>query len=107
MRKCQKGCRKMRLEEAIDHLKDRLKYCVSSAAVGKSVIELSVESLETLKQIIEPKPLEDWGEDFGDCLWWSFPIEEPPYCGSPLDCDFPDYVTHFTRFIVPDESEDD
>lgn len=47
------------------------------------------------------KPLEKWYEEYGDCLWWSFPIEEPPYCGTPLDCDFPDYVTHFTRFVVP------
>ncbi|WP_313578604.1 hypothetical protein [Lacrimispora sp.] len=46
-------------------------------------------------------PFAEWGEEYGDCLWWSFPIEEPPYCGTPLDCDFPDYVTHFTRFSIP------
>lgn len=45
--------------------------------------------------------LEEWHEDIGDCLWWSFPIEEPPYCGTPLDCDFPNYVTHFTKLIIP------
>ena len=54
-----------------------------------------------------PVPLEEWGEDIGDCLWWKFPIEEPPYCGSPLDENFPDYVTHFTRLIIPKESESD
>lgn len=37
-----------------------------------------------------------------ECIyWWKFPIEEPPYCGSPLDVDFPDYVIHFTRIIMP------
>jgi len=45
--------------------------------------------------------LEDWYEEDADCLWWKFPIEEPPYCGNPLDCDFPDDVTHFTRLEVP------
>ena len=59
--------------------------------------------LEQHKAATNPRPLEEWEEDYGDCLWWEFPIEEPPYCGSPLDVDFPDYVTHFTRLIVPDE----
>lgn len=59
--------------------------------------------LKQNKEATTPILLEDWGEDYGDCLWWKFPIEEPPYCGSPLDYNFPDYVTHFTRLIVPDE----
>jgi hypothetical protein len=51
-------------------------------------------------------PIEEWTEEDGDCLWWKFPIVEPPYCGSPLDCDWQerDYgeiYTHFTRFKEP------
>lgn len=61
--------------------------------------------LDEYKKAFKPRPLEEWGEDVGDCLWWKFPIEEPPYCGSPLDENFPDYVTHFTRLIIPKESE--
>lgn len=53
----------------------------------------------------QPIPLDKWHEELGDCLWWKFPITEPPYCGSPLDSDFPDYVTHFTRIICPDEPQ--
>jgi hypothetical protein len=53
------------------------------------------------EDVNDPKPIDQWGEDYGDCLWWSFPIDEPPYCGTPLDYEFPDHVTHFTRFIVP------
>lgn len=45
----------------------------------------------------------DDSKDYGDCLWWRLPVEEPPYCGNPLDCNFPDDVTHFTRIIVLDE----
>lgn len=48
-----------------------------------------------------PRPLSEWHEDTGPVLWWSFPVQEPPYAGTPLDSDFPAYVTHFTRFAVP------
>lgn len=57
------------------------------------------------KQMAEP--LEDWNEEIGDCLWWKFPIEEPPYLGSPLDTtwaelEYDRYYTHFTRLAIPD-----
>lgn len=61
----------------------------------------AVNKLGELEEANEPQPLENWHEDLGDCLWWSFPIEEPPHVGSPLDENFPDYVTHFTRIIFP------
>lgn len=64
----------------------------------------TVKRLGELEDMLEPKPIEEWNEDFGNCLWWSFPIEEPPYCGSPLDVDFPSEVTHFTRLIEPLEA---
>ena len=50
----------------------------------------------------EPRPLEEWGEDYGDVLWWVFPVEEPPYVGSPLDAAWPGYHTHWTPLIVPE-----
>jgi hypothetical protein len=31
------------------------------------------------------RPLSEYHEDMGPVLWWKFPIEEPPYVGSPLD----------------------
>lgn len=52
-------------------------------------------------------PADDWCEEDGDCLWWSFPIEEPPYLGSPISFDrygnptVPDWCTHFTRVYTP------
>lgn len=33
---------------------------------------------------VTPRPVEEWHEDIGDVLWWRFPIDEAPYCGSPL-----------------------
>ena len=47
------------------------------------------------------RPLEEWGEDYGDVLWWEFPVVEPPYVGSPLDCEWPGYHTHWTPIYVP------
>lgn len=46
-------------------------------------------------------PLEEWHEDIGTVLWWRFPINEPPYCGTPLDDDWPEYHTHWTRYACP------
>lgn len=54
-------------------------------------------------------PAEDWHEDYGDCLWWHFPIEEPPYLGSPISFDrygnatVPKWCTHFTRIHIPSD----
>lgn len=42
------------------------------------------------------RPKEDWHEDFGDVLWWKFPVEESPYVGNPLCSDWPGYHTHWT-----------
>lgn len=46
---------------------------------------------------------EDYQEVDGEVLWWRFPIAEPPYCGSPLNDDFPDHVTHWTPLALPEE----
>ena len=48
-----------------------------------------------------PRPFEEWNEDYGDVLWWKFPIEEPPYVGSPFDEKWPAYHTHWTPIALP------
>ncbi|EIT2195184.1 hypothetical protein L1U10_000855 [Enterococcus faecalis] len=68
------------------------------------------QALELIKKLDEPQKVKarlakHWDEDLGDCLWWDFPVEEPPYCGTPLDDDFPKYKTHFTELYIPDEVE--
>ena len=47
------------------------------------------------------RPIEEWNEYFGDVLWWKFPVEEPPYVGSPLDERWPGYHTHWTFISIP------
>lgn len=34
---------------------------------------------------MKARPLSEYHEDMGPVLWWRFPIDEPPYVGSPLD----------------------
>jgi hypothetical protein len=65
-----------------------------------------VEMVNKLHQINNPaalaqpepvaRPEDEYHEDMGAVLWWRFPIDEPPYCGSPLDSEWPGYHTHFT-----------
>lgn len=69
-------------------------------------------AINTLQQIDEPQAqkvearlAEHWNEDVGDVLWWDFPVEEPPYCGTPLDEHFPKYKTHFSMIDMPNEIE--
>jgi hypothetical protein len=49
------------------------------------------------------RPLDDWDEDTGNAIWWRFPINEPPYVGTPNCDDWPGYHTHWTPIICPDE----
>ena len=56
--------------------------------------------VDNARQALAPEvaiPGEQWHEDDGPVLWWRFPIVEPPYSGTPNDCDWPGYHTHYTR----------
>ncbi|BBM18356.1 hypothetical protein G15_2021 [Enterococcus avium] len=65
-----------------------------------------LDLIDELASPVKAKLAKHWNEDLGDCLWWNYPIEEPPYCGTPLDDDFPKYKTHFTELRIPDEVEE-
>jgi hypothetical protein len=77
-----------------------------------------------LRAELEARPLSEWHEDDGPVLWWKFPIDEPPYVGTPLDKGapisvrlefmgetkfsgivrpggWPGYHTHWTPLIIP------
>ena len=74
---------------------------------------LKIADIEAMPTIEQPqwiscaRPLEEWGEDYGDVLWWKFPIEEPPYVGSPLDLNWTGYHTHWTPIVVPQPPKGD
>ena len=74
--------------------------------------DASDDIIGIVNQLDEPTKViahlaEKWHEDIGPVLWWAFPVEEPPYCGTPLDDDFPKYKTHFTELHIPDEVEEE
>ena len=70
-------------------------------AAEEALLASAAPPAESAKLIA--RPLSEWHEGKGSVLWWRFPAVEPPYSGSPLDDDFPDYVTHWTPIVVPDE----
>lgn len=85
-------------------------YAVREYAEG--AISGTALLISEIKKLDEPQKViahlaEKWHEDIGPVLWWDFPVEEPPYCGTPLDDDFPKYKTHFTELHIPDEVEEE
>lgn len=44
----------------------------------------------------QPRLEAEFHEDMGYGVWFRFPIDEPPWIGSPLCDDWPGYHTHFT-----------
>jgi hypothetical protein len=101
-----------------------LKYLIDlsdSASLGRVVMGAAV-MLDPRNQCVDPdadtiehhpltlaakaakqaRPLAEYHEDQGVVLWWKFPVDEPPYMGTPLDYEWPGYHTHWTPLIVPD-----
>lgn len=44
----------------------------------------------------DARPFREWHEDMGSVLWWTRPVSEAPYCGTPLDDTWPGYHRWFT-----------
>jgi hypothetical protein len=76
--------------------------CSDDEAVSE-IEGLKRDAAESFEAHCLPSERDEWNEEDGNVLWWVFPICEPPYCGTPLDDDFPDYVTHWTRIVEPVE----
>ncbi len=45
--------------------------------------------VEERDRLTTPRPFEQWYEDHGNVLWHLMPICEPPFCGTPLDSNWP------------------
>ena len=84
------------MADAFARIDDKIKFAYNECSLIENMIDLALTA----------HPLEDYHEDNGPCLWWKFPIEEPPFVGSPLDADWPGYHTHFTRLLVPSNPEE-
>lgn len=66
----------------------------------------------TAQQPLLARPRSEWHEDTGPVLWWHFPIDSPPFSGTPNDSDWPErddqeypvedgYYTHWTPIVIP------
>ena len=77
---------------------------VRGAIFGRRLDKESIyHSIDQIKELLKLRPEAEYHEDMGSVIWWKFPIVEPPYVGSPLDEDWPNYHTHFTRIILPED----
>ena len=76
-------------------------------AYFKPVIERLEATEAQVRQLKTSRPIDEWHEDIGDVLWWTFPIEEAPYCGNPIDSEWPGYHTHWTPIVVPEAASED
>lgn len=83
------------LRAAFEDLRSALTSAPSADELVRRVRE------EALAPFRTPRPRDEWDEDDGNVLWWLLPVTEPPYCGTPLDDEFPGYVTHWTPLVEP------
>lgn len=67
-------------------------------------VDALLAEVEAGRKLREARPRAEWHEDDGAVLWWDLPVDEPPYCGTPNDEDFPEYKTHWTPLVLPDDA---
>jgi hypothetical protein len=87
------------IQDAIDVIESVSGFTDESTPVGEAWAEV-LSFIHRPAALAQPEPVarpeDEYHEDMGAVLWWRFPIDEPPYCGSPLDSEWPGYHTHFT-----------
>jgi len=74
--------------------------------VAEAIVRAVIAAWSAAQPYLEARPYNEWHEDIGNVLWWRFPIEEPPYAGTPLDDAWTDkYYTHFSLIPIPTPPE--
>lgn len=64
---------------------------------------------KVIERILTFRPRDEYGDDDRNVLWWRVPVEEPPFCGTPNDSDWPEgedglpegYYTHWSYLPNP------
>lgn len=88
------------IQKAIEDLKTLKLILIKDNLDNTDLYKSFTQAITALKRQSEMETLylaDDWDEDFGDVLWWKLPVDEPPYIGSPLCCDWPGYHTHWSK----------
>ena len=67
------------------------------------LLQIAADVIDNLSAtpLLCARPADEWHEDLGPAIWWSFPIEEPPFCGTPNDSDWPGGYTHWSPIPIP------
>ena len=69
-------------------------------AKGLPAAEARLAQAEGGPTVTEARPLDEWHEDYGDAVWWTWQdgqwLGEPSYIGGPNDSDWPGYHTHWS-----------
>lgn len=77
-----------------------------TAISDERAIPLTVDWNCHIHELGYPPGINQYREEYGPVLWWVFPINEPPYVGTPNDSEWPGYHTHWTPiWIPPDPTE--
>ena len=84
-----------RLREALEKISEETDDPISMCRAKEALSHTEDTGIQKVRT------LDEWHEDYGDVLWWTFPIQEPPYVGSPLCNDWPEYHTHWTVIAIP------
>ncbi len=66
------------------------------AAVVGAVEDIDTVEREDFTKLHTLRPESEWHDDIGPALWWILPVNEPPYCGTPLDSDWTGGHTHWS-----------
>jgi hypothetical protein len=61
---------------------------------------------DEIQRLLTVHPRDQYHEDKGPVLWWRFPIQEPPYVGSPTDETWAEhelegFYTHWSPIPIP------
>lgn len=69
-------------------------------AAWEEIVLSAVEATPPPPKMTEVRQLDDWHEDHGHVVWWTWRDGEwlggPSYIGSPLCDDWPEYHTHWS-----------
>jgi hypothetical protein len=96
---------KAELDDAWHSIGDRTEgldlatHIESLKAQKESQAERLAEARNDMERLLTPCPLSEYHEDHGSVLWHSMPICAPPYCGSPLDSDWP-FVSESEKYLA-------
>lgn len=67
---------------------------------GSLVSQAEVRSVE-LQRLSRARAADTWTPGDGPVLWWTLPVSESPYVGTPNDQSWPGTHTHWTHLPVP------